>query len=357
MINAAPAAPSEHPYAAHAALLAMALIWGVNFTASKLALEQLSPLAFNALRFPMAALLLLVVLRRAGPIELPARSELPRVIALGLFGNLLYQLCFIFGLDRTSAANASLLLAGTPVVTAVMTAALGQERIRAPVWFGVVATTAGVALIVLGSARVAPEGTLTGNLLMLGAIVMWTFYTVGGKPLVDRHGPVAVTAWTLWIGSAGLLLAGVPDLLRVDFRALSLLTWACVGYAGILSIGIAYMFYYYGVSRLGNARTGAYSNLVPVFALLAAWLWLAQPPRLFQLIGAAVILGGVTVAQYGTALRKGATGLRYGTAQYGTALRDCAIRDCATGLRYGTALRDCATGLRYGTALRDCAYR
>lgn len=304
MINAAYARPEEHPLAAHAALLAMSVIWGVNFAVSKVALEQLSPLAFNALRFPMAALLLVIVLRRSGPIPLPERAELPRVLVLGLLGNLLYQMCFIFGLDRTSAANASLLLAGTPVVTALMTAALGQERIRRRAWIGVVATLFGVGMIVLGTARSGQAaGTMAGNVLMIGAVLTWSFYTVGSRPLVDRHGPLPVTAWTLWIGSFGIFLAGVPELMRADLAAVNALTWACIIYAGVLSIGVAYMFYYFGVSRLGNTRTGAYSNLVPVFALLAAWLWLGEGTKLFQIVGAAVIIGGVTVAQSGSFAR------------------------------------------------------
>ena len=304
MINATYAKPDEHPLKAHVALLAMSMIWGVNFAVSKVALEQLSPLAFNALRFPMASLLLYFVLRSNGPIPMPSRKEVPVVLTLGLLGNLLYQLCFIFGLDRSSAADASLLLAGTPVVTALLTARLGQERIPLRVWIGVVSTMVGVGLIVLDSARdTVGESTVLGNFLMLGAILAWSFYTVGSRPLVDRYGPVPVTAWTLWIGSSGLVIAGVRDVLRADFTTVDPLTWACVVYAGVLSIGVAYIFYYYGVSRLGNTRTGAYSNLVPAFALLAAWLWLGQPPNLFQIVGAAVIIGGVTVAQTGSLKR------------------------------------------------------
>src|SRR5688500_8001673 len=193
MINAAYQRPEKHPLKAHAALLAMSVIWGVNFAVSKVALQHLSPLAFNALRFPMASALLFLVLRRSGRIPLPTRRELPGVLVLGLLGNLLYQMCFIFGLDRTTAATASLLLAGTPVVTALLTAALGQEHIGARVWFGVVATLAGVGLIVLEPARGVDGGTtMLGNALMLGAVLTWAYYTVGSRPLVDKHGPVAV---------------------------------------------------------------------------------------------------------------------------------------------------------------------
>lgn len=304
MINATKPKIEDHPLLAYAALLTMAMIWGVNFTVSKLALDAISPLAFNALRFPIAALLLYVVLRRSGPIPAPARSDWPRLIALGIFGNLVYQMCFILGLDRSTASNASLLLAGTPIVTALLSAALGQERVRARTWFGVFATVAGIAMIVLSAARSGGrDGTVSGVLFMIGAIVMWAFYTVGGRPLVDRYGPVPVTAWSLWVATAGLFLVGVPDLLNMDFAAIGLATWAAIFYAGALSIGLAYIFYYYGVSRLGNTRTASYSNVVPVFALLSAWVWLGQTPRPVQIVGAAVIIGGVTIAQSGSVMR------------------------------------------------------
>jgi drug/metabolite transporter (DMT)-like permease len=72
-----------------------------------------------------------------------------------------------------------------------------------------------------------------------------------------------------------------------------------VVYAGVLSIGVAYIIWYHGVAQLGNTRTSTYSNVVPVVALLTAWLWLGQVPTAAQIAGTAVILTGVSVAQSG----------------------------------------------------------
>ena len=286
---------------AHAALMVMVVIWAVNFSVTKVALEELSPLAFNALRSPLAAALLYVVLRRRGAIRLPTRSEWPRLLALGLLGNLLYQLCFIFGLDRTSPGNASLLLASTPMITALLSAGLGHERVRPRVWVGVIATFGGILLVVLGGQthRDAGAATLAGDLIMFAASIAWAFYTVGSRPLVERYGSLPITAWTLWIGTIGLVLAGLPDTLRVDWQQVSAQTWVAVGYAGVLSIGLAYIIWYHGVAQLGNTRTSTYSNVVPVIALLTAWLWLGQVPTAAQIAGTAVILTGVSVAQSG----------------------------------------------------------
>ena len=286
---------------AHAALLFMVVIWAVNFSVAKVALEELSPLAFNALRFPLAAALLYVIMRGRGVVPMPTRAELPRVLALGLLGNLLYQMFFIFGLDRTRAGNASLLLASTPIITALLSAGLGHERIRPRVWAGVVATFGGILLVVLGGRAAVESGreTLVGDLIMFGASIAWAFYTVGSRPLVERRGALTVTAWTLWIGTAGIVLAGIADVFRASWQDVSPLTWLAVIYAGVLSIGVAYIIWYYGVEKLGNTRTSVYSNIVPVVAVLVAWLWLGEVPTAPQVAGMVVILSGVSLAQTG----------------------------------------------------------
>lgn len=301
MINAAPQTRKDKPLLAHAALLLMAAIWGINFSVSKTALRNIPPLAFNALRFPMAALLIFVVLRRKGPIPLPKKTDLPRVLALGLLGNFVYQLCFILGLNLTTPANASLLLAATPVVTALLSALFGHERVAPRVWVGVAATFVGIVLIVTGSVKSAgPEHVgLLGYMFLFGAVVTWAFYTVGGRAIVQARGPLVVTAWTLWVGTAALVAAGAPELLAMQWQVLTIGNWLALLYSGVLSIGFCYMIYYYGVSRLGATRTASYSNFVPVFALLSAWLWLGQTPTWPQLTGAVIIIGGITLAQSG----------------------------------------------------------
>ena len=291
--------PVTPPAQASAALLVMVVIWAVNFAVAKNALSHIDPLAFNALRFPLAALVVLVTLRLRGHVPLPERRDVWKVLALGVLGNVLYQQLFIFGLANTRAGIASVLLAGTPIVTTLLSAALGHERIGALVWTGVAASFAGIALVVAsgGTADTGGAHTLLGDALMIGATLAWAVYSVGSRPLVERYGSVAVTAWTLWSGTIGVCLIGLPAVLAADLSQLNWEVWAAIAYAGALSIGLAYMIWYMGVRALGNTRTAAYSNLVPALALLVAWLWLGEVPSPGQLVGAAVILGGVAMVQ------------------------------------------------------------
>lgn len=297
--------PSEQPpretiLRAYAGLFLMVVIWGANFSVAKVALESVPPLAFNALRFPFAALAVIIALRLRGPIPLPEPRDISRIVVLGLLGNVLYQQFFIFGLDHTNAGIAGVLLAGTPILTALVSAAVGHERVRPRAWIGVAATFLGIVLVVQQSGAMDEgDGNMAGGLLMIGASIAWAAYTVGARPLLVRYGALRVTAWTLWVGTSLLVLIGLPQVLSLPRSTFTPAVWLAVMYAGALSIGIAYMIWYNGVRVIGNTRTAAYSNAVPVVALVIAWLWLGEVPTTGALIGSAIIIGGVTLAQTG----------------------------------------------------------
>ena len=281
-------------------LLLMVVLWAVNFSIAKLALQQIDPLVFNALRFPLAALAVVIALWSSGGIRLPQRVDVPRIIMLAVLGNVIYQLFFIFGLDRSRAGNASVLLAGTPVMTALLSAYLGHEQVRPRTWIGVGATLVGIVLVAFEDGFAIGSETFAGDLMLLGASAAWAVFTVNSRPLVERYGSIAVTVWTLWVGTAMLVVIGMPSALRADLGAVSPGAWAAVFYSGVLSIGISYLLWNNGVRVVGNTRTASFSNLVPIVAILTAWLWLGERPSVLQIVGAAVIIAGVTIARSGS---------------------------------------------------------
>jgi drug/metabolite transporter (DMT)-like permease len=282
-------------------LLLMAFIWGVNFPVIKAALPDIPPLAFNAVRFPLATVTVLLILRSGGPINWPEKEDWPRIFALGVLGNVVYQGFFIFGIDATLAGNASILLATTPVWTLAFSTLRGHERPGVQVWVGILGTLAGMSLVVLGGGLDIGlgESTIRGDLLMVGAAITWSAYTVGSRKMVRKYGSLPVTAWTLWIGTLGLVALGAPSLARTLTTDTPLAAWLAVAYSGVLAIGLAYILWYRGVQRIGNSRTAVYANLTPIIALLVAWLWLEEVPRPLQITGAVVVLLALSLARLG----------------------------------------------------------
>jgi drug/metabolite transporter (DMT)-like permease len=279
------------------ALGVMVLVWGVNFAIVKHALEDFDPLAFNALRFALASVLVLVVLRMQGPLTLPDRADLPRILVLGLVGNLVYQLCFILGLDRTTAGTAAVVLALTPLVTAFLSRLTGHERPGRRTWVGGALSVVGIALVSGAGARVAGNEALVGTAILLVACFAWALYTVGARPLVERYGSVPTTVWTLWTGAVGILAVGVPGLRAQQWDTIRPEAWGGLAFSATFAIALAYLIWYRGVERIGNTRTAIFSNLTPIVALAAGALLLAERPSLAALTGVALTLGGVMVVR------------------------------------------------------------
>ncbi|HEU0079157.1 MAG TPA: EamA family transporter, partial [Longimicrobiaceae bacterium] len=279
------------------ALSVMVLVWGVNFAVAKYALTSIHPLAFNALRFVIASVLVFGVLRAQKQVSLPARADVPRVIALGLLGNVFYQMCFILGLDRTPAGYASLVLAITPILTAFLSMLTGHERPGPRTWGGAALSVRGVALVSGAGVRVGGHETLVGTLILVGASFAWAMYTVGARPIVRRYGSVRTTAWTLWIGAVGLIVLGTPSLLRQEWRTVGPAAWGGLVFSATFAIGLAYLIWYRGVERIGNTRTAIFSNLTPVVALFAGAVLLREQPSALALLGTALTLGGVMIVR------------------------------------------------------------
>jgi drug/metabolite transporter (DMT)-like permease len=284
-----------------AALVLLTLIWGSNFVVVKWALDELSPLAFNALRFPVGCLVLWAVVRWNGAMPRPRPRDIPALVGLAFLGNFVYQLLFIYGLDATRAGNAALLLSTIPVWALLLAALLREGGLHLNVWTGVALTLVGMGVMVGGGTQaLGIEGTsLRGDLFMVLAAMSWAGYTVGARPLILRYGTLPVTAWTLWGGSLALVAVGLPDVLSTDLRTVGAGAWAAVLFAGAFALGIAYLIWYRAVRRMGSARTAAFSNLIPVVGLVLAWAVLDEALGWIQLVGAGIILAGIVLVRWG----------------------------------------------------------
>lgn len=281
-------------------LIIVAVIWGFNVVAVKLALGTLTPLTFNALRFLGAALVswLLLSISRQG--LLPLKADWRRIGSLGLLGHGVYQVMFILGTNLTSAGNTALLLATIPVWVAALTALKEPEPVPPLTWLGIGLSVTGIVLVTLGAGRQVGIGadSLVGDLLLLGGTFFYAWYTVGSKHLLAHYTPLQFSAWTMTVGAGALLVISSGDILRQNWAGVESWGWGGLIYSTLLAIVVGYYIWNKGVKQLGPARTALYNNLSPVTAMLSGWLLMGENLTLVRITGAALIIGGLYIARF-----------------------------------------------------------
>ena len=293
----APPPPADHHRAAYSQLLAVVVIWGFNFTISKWSLREFPVLAFTALRFLLASVLLLAVLaHREGTIRPPDGSR-RRLVLLGVVGNTVYQLCFIIGLSITTASNSALVLASMPAMVAGLAVAFGFERITARTAEGLALASLGVIRVVAARGVSFGAGTFRGDALTFVAVICWAVFTIGVRRLPGGISPLAITTWTMVFGTPILLLLGLPSLAGMDWGAVSATGWAGLVYSSAMSLVLAYVLWNNSVRAIGSSRTAVFACLTPLVAMGSATLILHERPTAVQLAGAGAILTGVLLSQ------------------------------------------------------------
>lgn len=282
-------------------LLVMAVIWGLNFAVLKYGTSVLEPIAYNAIRMSVGTVVLIGLAVAIAP--MPNAADIRRLMLLGVLGHGVYQGLFIYGLARTRAGTAALVVAASPAVIAIVGRAFGVERIEKRAVLGIALSFVGIAIVVLGSSQSehAGRGQVIGDLLILASVVAWAFYTTFLRDLTQRIEGVQIAAWTLLGGTLPILLVATPALLRTNFGGIAPITWGAVFYSGVGAIGLAYLFWYRGVRVIGSTRTAMFAQLQPMVALLAAWPLLGERPTSWQIGGSAAVMGGLLLARSPTA--------------------------------------------------------
>jgi drug/metabolite transporter (DMT)-like permease len=286
-------------------LLLAAFFVGTDFVSVKYALQGLPPLVLVPLRYVVAGLLILGLLRllgtRAG-IRLTPR-DLPVLLGLGLVGVTLNQVGYTVGLSLTSGSDGALIFATAPVWGLLLGIVLGLERGSWRGALGLGLAVAGVALIV-GGGLGSPEASAGGDLLVCLSAFSWGAYTMLSLPVLERLVPLAVAGWTMLLGgmvALPLAFTGFPGLSEpvtsVEWASVGMVSWVAAVYSTVLASGFAIAAWQANVSRLGANRVLVYMYLVTLFGLVFSVLLLGEGLSVEKVAGAAVILLGVYLAR------------------------------------------------------------
>jgi len=273
------------------------LLSALTYLAAKRGVAELRPLTLLLWRLVVSAGTFTVLLATLPRPRLPPRSALGRVLWLGLLSGPLNQALFLEAMQHTTAAHGALIFSLTPLGVYLVELARGREQPRWTASAGIALALAGVLVLLLARGAGALSGLFLGDLLLVGSLLAWVFYTTEGRALVAAQGPFRTSAWSN-IASALLLLPLAPWALQPEaLLASSTLAKASVVYLGLGSSVLSYLIWFAALGRTDASKVAVFSNLQPVATAVAARVVLGEPIGWEVVVGGALVLLGVRLTQ------------------------------------------------------------
>jgi Predicted permease, DMT superfamily len=289
--------------AVYAKLVGSMALWGGTWVSGRFVAQHMSPFPAAFLRFLFASAFLYVLLCResaqlGGGRPRLTRALLPGAAFLALTGVFLYNALFFSGMAYIPAGRAAMIVACVPSVVALYAGLVLRAPLSPVKSLGIALSLFGVAVILSGGdpRTLFTQGASPGDALILGCLVTWAVYTVAGGRVMRIATPLAAVGWSCILGCAMLLPPALATGLASQAAHAGWLLWANILFMGIGATALAFTWYYDGILALGAARASVFLNLVPVFATLLGGLLLGEDPGHALLIGGALVLSGVVLA-------------------------------------------------------------
>jgi drug/metabolite transporter (DMT)-like permease len=271
-------------------LFGTVLLWALNSTVTRYVVTHgFHPLAYATTRyFAATALFWAFTYARERSFRIALRDmRLVLLAAAVVFCN---QLCFVYSVDKTSAATVTLFLGATPIFIGVLASVIGLERMGRGFWLATLASLVGVGFVASGSGGFS--GKIVGDGLALMTAATWAAYSVLITPLMRRYSPFRISSLILAFGWIPLAIAGARQTAHQSFH-FGTLMWVCFGFAVIGPLFLTNILWFTAISRVGPSRASLFSNLQPIFGVLFALVLLNEHLTRWEAVGGVAILGAV----------------------------------------------------------------
>jgi len=272
------------------------IVWGASFIATKVALQDISPITFVWLRFLMGVLILGVAVILHRQFTLPDKKEWAYFALLGFLGITFHQWLQSNGLQTSEAGTTAWTVSTTPVFMALLGWILLKEQ---PGWIknlGILLAFLGVLVVVSkGDFRAVSIGSFgaPGDFLILISAVNWAVFSALSRRGLKSHPASLMMFYVMlfgWLFTSCLFLATKG---YFEIGNLTSDGWIGVAFLGIFCSGLAYIAWYDALKALPTAQTGVFLYIEPLVAVVVAFFVLGEAITPGSLIGGAVILFGV----------------------------------------------------------------
>ncbi len=283
-------------------MLLVAMLWGVAWPVGRILATDLIDYPFSVmfLRYTFALPVLFAWMWYSEGNTKPRREDWKPLFFMAFTSVFLYQIGYMFGMQRTAASDASLVIGFNPVVVSILSVWFFSHRMSKEGIFGVCLSFTGVLLIFLASPNVQIDFTerIAGNSLIMFGAFAYALYVISMRRYVLKGGERQLSSLALiaWVSLLGWFMF-IPFVAYEASWNRSWIQeeWMLIAYLGVLSTALSYVFFAIGVDVIGATRASSFINVVPVFGILSSWMWLEEELGLIQLVSFGLIYFGVTI--------------------------------------------------------------
>ena len=283
-----------------AVALVLVVIWGGNFTLQKYLFGLISPGGFLWARYLIMPVCALFLMRWRFGRWLPPlpRKDWMHMAWLGFIGHSLHVGLVTYGIHWSTAFSSSVILACGPIFTLLILRVQGLERLSLPQMAGVSLAFGGVLMFLSDKLLGGNWQAGGGDLVLLVAAGLFSYYTVAVKPVMERHGPVLTMGYATLLGGLPVMLMSLPAGLNAPWSVLDFWAWVGLFWSIMVSAFVGWLAWGWINTVRGVARSAPLMYLMPPMAGLFAWALSGEQYTLTKIAGAGVTLLGVALAQY-----------------------------------------------------------
>ena len=284
------------------------VVWAVNFIAAKVGLRYLPAVTLASFRVVIAGLSMVPAYLICS--RLPAfadarrarsqgftRRDLWTFFYLGFFGVVVNQMCFTMGLRYTSVGHAAVIVGMGPIYTLVLAVVFRLERATWHKVIGMAIAFSGVAVLASENGISPHSPSLLGDAITMTGSIGFATYAVLGKRVAGRYDALTMAAFNHFAGAVIILPAALHQARALGpfsgWRAVPWQGWAAVLYMAVCSSAMAYLLYFWLLRYLEASQLSAFTYLLPVLAVILGIWWLGERGSALQIVGGALVLGGV----------------------------------------------------------------
>jgi len=275
----------------------MLALWSVNYVAGKIALRHLGPATLISFRFQISALLMLsIYFSQKRRLKL-RKGDLWTFAYLSVLGVAMNQGLFTLGLNYTTSARSSIIVASDPLLILAMARLLGLESLTPGKIVGMVIAFAGIIVLETEHGGSAHSAYLMGDLLSLGGALGFSTYAVLTKRISREYDPVSMNTFNC-VGAAILFLPlAVRQAVHLDWKSVGWEGWSGMLYMAVCSSVFAYLIFYWLIRHMEPSRVATVNYLQPILVGLLASTFIGEHPTKHLVAGGLLVLGGVYLAE------------------------------------------------------------